>query len=124
VGEELVADIQVFHLPENKCRYAQEQFCILRPTHSSMRQTMHQCYVAIYANQNKEVCTAVDVHLNAHIHSLAHELAKRPIEIIGNVDGPERQTANQDQIGSCQVAQEDLCHRAGLVVEAENDQDK
>ena len=85
---------------------------------------MHQCHIAIYANQNEEVDAAVGVHLNAHVDDFAKELTESPLESIGYVDSPEGQTGHQDEVGSSQVAQVDLRHGAGLLVEAENHQDE
>lgn len=85
---------------------------------------MNKCHIAIYANQNEEVDAAVGVHLNAQVDDFAHEQTKRPIETIGYVDSPKGQTSHQDEVSGRQVAQVDLSHGAGLLVEAENPQDK
>lgn len=43
---------------------------------------MHQCHVAIYANQHKEVDAAVRVHFDAHVDDFAHELTEGPVEAV------------------------------------------
>lgn len=89
-----------------------------------MRQSVHQRHIPVYANQNQEIDAAVDVYLDAHIDDFAHELSERPVELIVNVDGPEGQTGHQNQVGGSQVAQVDLGHGAGLLVEDEDHQDE
>uniref|UniRef100_A0A8C3AUR9 Uncharacterized protein n=1 Tax=Cyclopterus lumpus TaxID=8103 RepID=A0A8C3AUR9_CYCLU len=121
-------------IPEEDSREAEQdpsnpdtktaQFGIFCPTHSAMGHCVHQCHIAIHANQNKEVDGAVGVYLNAQVDDFAHEQTKRPIETVGYVDSPERQTRHQDEVGSSQVAQVDLSHSAGLLVKPENHQDK
>uniref|UniRef100_A0A8C9Z6B6 Uncharacterized protein n=1 Tax=Sander lucioperca TaxID=283035 RepID=A0A8C9Z6B6_SANLU len=89
---------EVGHFPVHECGDAQEQaetphkqtaqfgkFC---PTYSFMGQWVHQCNIAIYANQNEEVDAAVE------------------------------------KVSSSQVTQVDLSHGAGLLMKAENHQDK
>uniref|UniRef100_A0A8C4E8E3 Uncharacterized protein n=1 Tax=Dicentrarchus labrax TaxID=13489 RepID=A0A8C4E8E3_DICLA len=125
---------EMFHFSEDECGAAQEQaktphqqtaqFGVFWPTHSTMRHCMHQCHIAIYANQNEEVDAAVGIHLNAQVDDFAQEQTKRPVEIVVCVDSPEGQTGHQNNVSSSQVAQVDLSHSAGLLVEAENHDDK
>ncbi len=125
---------EMSHFPEDECGDTQEhtktphqqtaQFGIFWPTHSAMGHCMHQCHISIYANQNKEVDAAAGVHDNAEVDDFAQEPPKRPIETVGYVDSPEGQTGHQDKVSSSQVAQVDLSHGAGLLMKAENHQDK
>ncbi|CAG5866564.1 unnamed protein product, partial [Menidia menidia] len=88
-----------------------------RPTDSFIGQGVYQCHIAIYANQNQEIYAAENIHAEACF-------AKNPVELIDYVDSPERQTGYQQKVRSSQVAQVDLSHCAGLLMEAENHQHK
>uniref|UniRef100_A0A665WBJ0 Uncharacterized protein n=1 Tax=Echeneis naucrates TaxID=173247 RepID=A0A665WBJ0_ECHNA len=122
VGEDLEARMntilrEILHLQTAK-------FGILWPPHSAVGHCMHQRHVAIDAYQDEEVEAAIDVHLNAQVDDFAKELTEGPVEAVGYVDSPERQTRHQQQVGSSQVAQVDLRHSAGLLVETEHHQDE
>lgn len=91
---------EVLHLPEDERGGTQEQseppheqtaqFGIFWPTHSAMGHCVHQRHISIYTDQNEEVDAAVCVHLNTKVDNFTKELTKRPVEIIGYVDSPER----------------------------------
>ncbi len=125
---------QMCHCPEDECGDIEEQaetphqqtaqFGVFWPSHSAIGHRMHQCHKAINANQNEKVDAAVGVYLNAQVDDFAQEQTERPVETAGYVDSPEGQTGNQDEVSSGQVAQVDLSHGAGLLVEAENHQNK
>lgn len=85
---------------------------------------MHQCQIAIYANQNEEVDATIDIHMNARVDEFAHEQTKSPSIVPGYVDSPEGQTSHEHKVSSSQVAQVDLSHGAGLLMEAENQHNK
>uniref|UniRef100_A0A8D3BA85 Uncharacterized protein n=1 Tax=Scophthalmus maximus TaxID=52904 RepID=A0A8D3BA85_SCOMX len=124
----------IVYIPEYECGDTQDkaknpgqqtaQFGILGPAHSTMRHWMYQCHIAIYAHQNKEIDTTVDIHLNAQVDDFAEEQTKGPIEIIGYIDSPKGQTGQQDKVSYSQVTQVDLSHGAGFLVETEYHQDK
>uniref|UniRef100_A0A3Q3DPW2 Uncharacterized protein n=1 Tax=Hippocampus comes TaxID=109280 RepID=A0A3Q3DPW2_HIPCM len=118
--------------PEDQRRDAQEQteaphqqttqLGILGPTHSPVRHRVNQRHVAIQAHQNQEVDTAVGTHLDTRVDHFAHGQTERPVEIVGDVDGPKGKAGHQDEVGSRQVAQVDFGHRARLLVQAEHQQ--
>lgn len=81
---------------------------------------MHQGQIAIYANQNEKVDAAVVIDYNTKRDNFTHEAAKDPVIVVGYVDTPERQEQHQEEVSSGHVAQVDLCHSAGLLVEQED----
>lgn len=85
---------------------------------------MHQSQKAIHANQNEEVDATIDIHINACVDDFAHEQTKSPSIVPGYVDSPEGQTSHEHEVSSSQVAQVDLSHGAGLLMEAENHHNK
>uniref|UniRef100_A0A3P8V2R1 Uncharacterized protein n=1 Tax=Cynoglossus semilaevis TaxID=244447 RepID=A0A3P8V2R1_CYNSE len=88
------------------------QFGILRPPHPAVGHRMHQ------------VDAAKHVELNAHVDHFAQGATKGPVVAVGHVDGPEGQTAHQDQVCGREVAQVNLGHGAGFLVKKENHQDE
>lgn len=105
---------EVLHFPIDQCgdtqdeteppHYQTAQFGVFGPSHLPVGHGVHQRDIPIYADQNKDVDAAVSVHLNAHVDRFAQKQSERPVEAIPYVDGPERQTRQQQHVGGRQVA--------------------
>uniref|UniRef100_A0A3B5KKD1 Uncharacterized protein n=1 Tax=Takifugu rubripes TaxID=31033 RepID=A0A3B5KKD1_TAKRU len=104
--------------------HQEAQLGVFGPPHLAVGHGVHQGHIAVYADQSEDVDAAVCVHLDAQVDGFAQEEPERPVEAVPYVDSPERQTGQQQQVGGRQVAQVDLGHGAGLLVQAENHQDK
>uniref|UniRef100_A0A8C7GT48 Uncharacterized protein n=1 Tax=Oncorhynchus kisutch TaxID=8019 RepID=A0A8C7GT48_ONCKI len=92
--------------------------------HTPGTHRMLQCHIAVHADQRQEIDTAVVIHIDSHVDQATQQGAEGPVEAIGHIDSPEGEAGDQEQISGSQVSQVDLCYGAGLLMQAEHQQDK
>uniref|UniRef100_A0A3B3YGB9 Uncharacterized protein n=1 Tax=Poecilia mexicana TaxID=48701 RepID=A0A3B3YGB9_9TELE len=106
--------------PHNEAGY----LSIQRPSQPPRHHGFHQRQVAVDANHDQRVDAGVEIDDNIGVDQFAQSVSVRPVELVQDVHGPERQATQQQEVGQRQVAQVDLRHGQAVPVGCEHGQDE